>query len=134
MKVLITGITGALGKMVAELLTARGHTVLGLDRRPWPDAPAGVTMFQADIRKRIETSSYTTPLMNEQIKRLDDMQASFDQTAGQPPQPPGPGALDLANRPGGVSGPPPASSGPEPTSVPPFPTPLPPPGTVSSDQ
>lgn len=52
MKVLITGITGALGKMVAELLTARGHTVLGLDRRPWPDAPAGITMFQADIRKR----------------------------------------------------------------------------------
>lgn len=90
---------------------------------------------QADIRKRIEGSSYKTPLMNEQIKRLDDMQASFDQTAGQPPQPPGPGALELANRPGGVNGPPPASTGAEPTSVPPFaPNVAPPPGTVSSDE
>ena len=26
--------------------------LLGLDRRPWPDAPDGVTMFSVDIRKR----------------------------------------------------------------------------------
>lgn len=52
MKVLITGITGALGRMVAERLVAAEHTVLGIDRRPWPDAPNGVTMFNTDIRKR----------------------------------------------------------------------------------
>lgn len=52
MKVLITGITGALGRMVAERLLARGHQVLGIDRRPWPDAPQGIEMFRADIRKR----------------------------------------------------------------------------------
>jgi len=75
---------------------------------------------QADLRKRIESSSYQTPLLSEQIKRLDDMQASFNQTAGQAPAPTGPGAREIANRPGGVNGPPPASNGPEPTSVPPF--------------
>ena len=52
MKVLVTGISGFLGRMVGQELAARGHTVLGLDRRPWPDAPAGVQMFNADIRKR----------------------------------------------------------------------------------
>ena len=52
MKVLITGITGALGRMVAHKLSTNGHEVLGIDRRPWPDSPRGVEMFQADIRKR----------------------------------------------------------------------------------
>jgi len=52
MKVAITGITGALARMVASRLVAHGHEVLGVDRRPWPDAPRGVTMFRADIRKR----------------------------------------------------------------------------------
>lgn len=52
MRVAVTGITGALARMVAQRLVARGHEVLGVDRRPWPDAPKGVTMFRADIRKR----------------------------------------------------------------------------------
>ena len=52
MKVLIAGISGALGRMVARMLLQEGHTVLGIDRRPWPDAPKGVPVFQADIRKR----------------------------------------------------------------------------------
>lgn len=30
----------------------QGHTVLGIDRRPWPDAPRGVKVFREDIRKR----------------------------------------------------------------------------------
>jgi UDP-glucose 4-epimerase len=51
-KVLITGISGALARMVTERLLRTGHTVLGLDRRPWPDAPRGVEIFTADIRKR----------------------------------------------------------------------------------
>ncbi|MFZ4738895.1 MAG: NAD-dependent epimerase/dehydratase family protein [Bradymonadia bacterium] len=52
MIVAITGINGALARLVAGRLLAGGHEVLGIDRRPWPDAPPGVTMFRADIRKR----------------------------------------------------------------------------------
>ena len=52
MKVVITGITGALARVVADRLVAKKHKVIGIDRRPWPDAPKGVTMVQGDIRKR----------------------------------------------------------------------------------
>lgn len=52
MKVLITGVSGTLGRSVAQRLVAAGHSVLGIDRRPWPDAPAGVEVFLTDIRKR----------------------------------------------------------------------------------
>jgi UDP-glucose 4-epimerase len=51
-KVLITGVTGVMARMVAERLVAGGHKVIGIDRRPWPDSPRGIQMFQADIRKR----------------------------------------------------------------------------------
>ena len=52
MKVLITGISGALARILAKRLLARGHEVIGLDRRPWPDPPKGIEVYQADIRKR----------------------------------------------------------------------------------
>lgn len=52
MKVLIPGITGRLARLVALKLHAAGHQVLGIDRRPWRDAPAGIEIFQLDIRKR----------------------------------------------------------------------------------
>ena len=52
MKVLVTGVSGKLGRMVGALLVERGHEVLGVDRRPWAGAPEGVKMFQVDIRKR----------------------------------------------------------------------------------
>ena len=52
MRVLITGISGTLARGVAYRLARRGYDVLGIDRRPWPDVPEGVQMFQADIRKR----------------------------------------------------------------------------------
>lgn len=52
MNVLITGIAGTLGRIVALQLVARGHQVLGIDRRPWADPPEGVRLFQEDIRKR----------------------------------------------------------------------------------
>ena len=52
MKVLITGISGGLGRLVATQLAARGDAVFGIDRRPWPDAPAGVTVIRTDVRKR----------------------------------------------------------------------------------
>jgi UDP-glucose 4-epimerase len=52
MRVLIPGISGLLGRMVAEQLVGMGHEVIGIDRRPWRDAPAGVEMHDVDIRKR----------------------------------------------------------------------------------
>jgi len=51
-KVLITGISGALARSGAEGLLERKHSVYGIDRRPWPDAPKQVKMLRADIRKR----------------------------------------------------------------------------------
>lgn len=52
MKVLITGISGPLGRMAAQKLLSDGHKIYGIDRRPWPDAPGKVKMYRADIRKR----------------------------------------------------------------------------------
>jgi UDP-glucose 4-epimerase len=52
MKVLIPGIAGQLARIVATKLHAAGHEVLGIDRRPWHDAPKDVEIFQIDIRKR----------------------------------------------------------------------------------
>lgn len=52
MKVLVVGVGGAIAKQVALGLRDRGHEVLGLDRRPWWDAPKGIKVFETDIRKR----------------------------------------------------------------------------------
>jgi UDP-glucose 4-epimerase len=52
MKVLITGIAGNIGRMVAQRLLANGHEVIGIDRRPWYHPPEGIVVIQADIRKR----------------------------------------------------------------------------------
>lgn len=53
MKVLITGIAGRLGQMLARTVLQTGHEVIGIDRRPWPEAPSGVEMHAVDIRKRV---------------------------------------------------------------------------------
>jgi UDP-glucose 4-epimerase len=52
MKVLVTGIAGKLGRLVAFRLLDGGYEVIGIDRRAWPDAPTGIELFQVDIRKR----------------------------------------------------------------------------------
>lgn len=52
MKVLVTGISGKLGRLVAKRLLKGGHQVIGVDRRPWAGAPEGVKIALADIRKR----------------------------------------------------------------------------------
>ena len=52
MKVLITGIAGKLGRMVALQLRDGGHRVLGIDGRTWPDAPRDIETVRTDIRKR----------------------------------------------------------------------------------
>jgi UDP-glucose 4-epimerase len=52
MKVLVPGLSGRLGKMLAERLLELGHDVIGIDRRPFREAPPGVEMHELDIRKR----------------------------------------------------------------------------------
>ena len=52
MKILITGVSGGLARMLAQHLSLLGHEVLGIDRRPWLDAPPNIQVFNADIRKR----------------------------------------------------------------------------------
>jgi UDP-glucose 4-epimerase len=52
MIVLIPGITGRLARLVATRLHAAGHEVIGIDRRPWHDAPKDIPVYQIDIRKR----------------------------------------------------------------------------------
>jgi UDP-glucose 4-epimerase len=52
MKVLVPGLGGRLGRMLAEKLVERGHDVIGIDRRPFRDAPEGVEVHELDIRKR----------------------------------------------------------------------------------
>ena len=52
MKVLVVGTGSALARNVATVLHGNGHEVMGLDRRPWPEAPKGITVFTSDIRKR----------------------------------------------------------------------------------
>lgn len=52
MKVLVIGVGGALARLVALKLREAGHTVIGLDRRPWWDAPKDIQVHEVDIRKR----------------------------------------------------------------------------------
>ncbi len=52
MKVLVPGLSGRLGKMLAERLLELGHDVIGIDRRPFREKPDGVEMHEIDIRKR----------------------------------------------------------------------------------
>lgn len=52
MKVLVIGVGGALARLVALKLREVGHTVIGLDRRPWWDAPKDLQVHEVDLRKR----------------------------------------------------------------------------------
>src|SRR5580658_4356451 len=50
MRVVIPGAAGILARKVGLQLTADGHEVIGMDRRPWPDAP--FEFHEVDVRKR----------------------------------------------------------------------------------
>jgi UDP-glucose 4-epimerase len=50
-RILLTGISGRLGRRAA-LRLHRSHTVVGIDERPWPGVPAGITHYQVDLRRR----------------------------------------------------------------------------------
>ncbi len=60
MKVLITGIAGKIGRLVAQGLLHRGFQVIGIDRRKWPDADKGIEMHNVDIRKRAAEDVFRT--------------------------------------------------------------------------
>ncbi len=60
MKVLVPGISGLFARIVARKLLEHGHVVAGIDARPWPDAPAGVTVHLHDIRKRAAEDVFRT--------------------------------------------------------------------------
>jgi UDP-glucose 4-epimerase len=60
MKVLIPGISGALGRLVAARLVEADHKVAGIDVRAWRDAPDGVVIHEVDIRKRAAEDVFRT--------------------------------------------------------------------------
>jgi UDP-glucose 4-epimerase len=60
MRLLVTGISSNLGRLVARLATARGFDVVGLDRRPWPDAPREIEMHAVDLTKRAAEDVFRT--------------------------------------------------------------------------
>jgi len=59
-KVVLTGASGLLARIVARKLVAHGHDVIGIDVRPWPEAPDGVDMHTVDIRKRAAEDVFRT--------------------------------------------------------------------------
>jgi UDP-glucose 4-epimerase len=52
MKVMIPGASSPIARLVAEALVREGHSVIGVDRRPWASPPPGVEVHALDIRKR----------------------------------------------------------------------------------
>jgi len=60
MKVLVTGVSGKLGRLTALALLQHGYEVVGIDRRAWANAPEAIELFQADIRKRSAEDVFRT--------------------------------------------------------------------------
>jgi UDP-glucose 4-epimerase len=49
--VVVTGISGNLGRTLAKLLHQR-ERIIGIDRRPFPGKPKDIEMYQLDLRKK----------------------------------------------------------------------------------
>lgn len=60
MKVLVVGVGGALARLVALQLRDQGHTVIGMDRRPWWGHPKDIAVHEVDIRKRAAEDVFRT--------------------------------------------------------------------------
>ncbi len=56
MRILIPGAAGAIARKVAVRLKEDGHEVIGLDRRPWFNAP--IEFHEVDIRKRAAEDAF----------------------------------------------------------------------------
>jgi UDP-glucose 4-epimerase len=59
-RVLVVGVAGALAQQVALRLRDAGHEVVGIDWRPWTDAPRGVDVRAVDVRKRAAEDLFRT--------------------------------------------------------------------------
>jgi UDP-glucose 4-epimerase len=60
MKILVVGAAGHVGKLVVHRLLAAGHTVMGVDRHPWPEAPSGFEHCVSDFLKRAAEDQFRT--------------------------------------------------------------------------
>ncbi len=52
MKVLVPGVSSALGRRLVSALLRQGHDVIGIDRRPFGPPVEGLELHEVDIRKR----------------------------------------------------------------------------------
>lgn len=52
MRVLVTGISSTIGRLLTQALVLRGDEVFGIDQRPSRDLPDGVEVVTGDLRKR----------------------------------------------------------------------------------
>lgn len=52
MRVLIAGIAGRTAQIVAKKLSDAGHSVAGVDQRPWEGKPDAIEHHKVDLRKR----------------------------------------------------------------------------------
>ena len=66
MKVLIPGISGGIARRVALKLLLAGHEVVGIDARPWGDAPPENERHAVDVRKRAGRVQQLAELVQEQ--------------------------------------------------------------------
>jgi UDP-glucose 4-epimerase len=57
MRILLTGISGRLGRRMAMRLH-RNHTVVGIDERPCPGLPQGLSHHQVDLRRRAAEDAF----------------------------------------------------------------------------
>jgi UDP-glucose 4-epimerase len=55
-RILIPGAAGAIARKVAIRLKESGHEVIGIDRRPWVNAP--IEFYEVDIRKRAAEDAF----------------------------------------------------------------------------
>ena len=60
MRVLILGISGGVAQRVALALREKGHTLTGIDTRPWEGAPADIEVHEVDLRKRAAEDVFRT--------------------------------------------------------------------------
>lgn len=52
MRIVLTGISGRLGRQVALHLLSLGHTIIGIDRRPCLGLPEAIRHHRVDLRRR----------------------------------------------------------------------------------
>jgi len=60
MRVLILGISGGVAQRVALALREKGHTLAGIDTRPWEGAPPDIAVHEVDLRKRAAEDVFRT--------------------------------------------------------------------------